>query len=62
VITPEGQNFPALYRFRTVARGPAVGHGIAKLAFYDDLSLFVSMKRAGLSAAAPMIAKVFFLA
>jgi uncharacterized membrane protein YtjA (UPF0391 family) len=37
-------------------------HGIAKLVFYDDLSLFVSMKRAGLSAAASMIAKVFFLA
>jgi hypothetical protein len=36
--------------------------GIAKLAFYDDLSSFVSMKRAGLSAAASMIAKTFFLA
>jgi hypothetical protein len=35
-------------------------HGIAKLAFHGDLSLFISMKRAGLSAAASMIAKVFF--
>jgi uncharacterized membrane protein YtjA (UPF0391 family) len=38
------------------------GRGIAKLAFYGHLSLFVGMKRTGLSAAASMIAKVFFLA
>jgi uncharacterized membrane protein YtjA (UPF0391 family) len=42
-------------------RTPAHRHGIAKLAFYADLSLFVNIKRAGLSAAASMIAKVFFL-
>jgi hypothetical protein len=46
---------------RTTQLNPGRIHGIAKLAFYGDLSLFVSMKRAGLSAAASMIAKVFFL-